>query len=216
MAASTVRVRLFASLRELAGDAEVELELDGQESIETCWGRLCQRFPGLGTWRPSVRPARNLEYVEWDSPVQAGDELAFLPPVSGGASSPAAVIEVRVGPEEIDLAAMCRAVERRGIGAVATFDGLVRDPDQGLAVPKLDYEAYPEMAEPVLAAICEEACRQFGASEARVQHRTGTVLAGATSVAVVVVAGHRRPALDACAYIIDELKSRAPIWKVAG
>ncbi|HVB54634.1 MAG TPA: molybdenum cofactor biosynthesis protein MoaE [Candidatus Acidoferrales bacterium] len=215
MGTSTVRVRLFASLRERAGTPEVELELTGPDSVENCWARLCERFEGLGPWRASVRPALNLQYVEWDAVISPGDELAFLPPVSGGAPILEPTIEVRVGPEPIELEEMSAAVERRGIGAIATFVGLVRDPDQGRPVHELVYEAYPEMAEPVLTEISAEACRRFGATEARVQHRTGPVAAGVTSVAVVVGAAHRRPALDACGYIIDELKSRAPIWKSA-
>ncbi|MGH7643077.1 MAG: molybdenum cofactor biosynthesis protein MoaE [Candidatus Dormibacteria bacterium] len=213
MESSTVRVRLFASLRELAGTAEVQLGLTGTESVESCWATLCQKVEGLSSWRESVRPARNLQYVDWDAVVSPGDELAFLPPVSGGAPTPDPALAVKVGPEPIDLAAMIAEMELRAVGAMATFVGLVRDPDQGQPVPQLVYEAYPEMAEPVLATIAEEGCRRFGASEARVWHRTGPVGAGVTSVAVVVGAAHRRQALDACGYIIDELKSRAPIWK---
>ncbi|HVB13660.1 MAG TPA: molybdenum cofactor biosynthesis protein MoaE [Candidatus Dormibacteraeota bacterium] len=213
MEPSTVRVRLFASLRELAGTPDVELELTGADSVESCWSRLCELVVGLDAWRGSVRPARNLQYVAWDEAVVGGDELAFLPPVSGGAPTPEPVIWVRVGPEPIDLAEMSSAIQRHGIGAIATFVGLVRSPDRGRAVRQLVYEAYPAMAEPVLVGICEEACQRFDASEARVQHRTGPVAAGVTSVAVVVGAAHRRQALDACGYIIDELKTRAPIWK---
>lgn len=208
-----MRVRLFASLRELAGTPDVELELTGSNSVEDCWMQLCQLFPGLGSWRDSVRPARNLQYVDWKTTIASGDELAFLPPVSGGATSPEPTIEIRVGPDPIVLEAMSDAVRRRGIGAIATFVGFVRDPDEGRSVPQLLYEAYPEMAEPVLTQICEAACQRFGATEARVQHRTGPVPSGVTSVAVVVGAAHRHQALDACEFIIDELKSRAPIWK---
>ena len=213
MGTSKVRVRLFASLREVAGTPEMELELMGPASVESCWGRLCDLFEGLASWRASVRPALNLEYVDWEAVIAPGDELAFLPPVSGGAPTPEPAVAARVGPEPIDLEGMNSAVQRRGIGAIATFVGLVRDPDEGRPVSQLVYEAYPEMAEPVLAAISAEACRRFGATEARVQHRTGPVASGVASVAVLVGAAHRRQALDACSYIIDELKSRAPIWK---
>ncbi|MGA7088470.1 MAG: molybdenum cofactor biosynthesis protein MoaE [Candidatus Dormiibacterota bacterium] len=216
MSDAQVRVRLFASLRELAGASEVGLELHQPTSVENCWIRLCELHSGLGQWRESVRPALNLGYVDWDTQVSPGDELAFLPPVSGGAPGPEVVIQVRVSADPIDVAAMSVAMERRGIGAIATFVGLVRDPDEGVAIPQLVYEAYPEMAEPVLMAISEAACQQFGATEVRVQHRTGAVESGADSVAVVVGAAHRHQALDACRFIIDELKSRAPIWKSAG
>lgn len=215
MATATVRVRLFATLRELAGTPDLQLELTGATSVEDCWFRLCEQFPGLSSWRDSVRPARNLQYVDWDATLDPGDELAFLPPVSGGAPTEEPLIEVLVGAQPIDLEEMSAAVERRGIGAIATFVGLVRDPDEGRSVRQLVYEAYPEMAEPVLVKICQEACRRFGASQAKVQHRTGPVASGVTSVAVVVGAAHRRQALDACGYIIDQLKLRAPIWKSA-
>jgi molybdopterin synthase catalytic subunit len=211
-----VRVRLFASLRELAGTAEVGLELAEPASVERCWARLCELHPILSEWRESVRPALNLEYVGWEAEVSPGDEIAFLPPVSGGAPTPEAAIHVQVSSEPIDVAAMSAAMERRGIGAIATFVGLVRDPDEGVPVAQLDYEAYPEMAEPVLVAISEAACSRYGASEVRLQHRTGIVESGIDSVAVVVGAPHRHQALDACRFIIDELKSRAPIWKSAG
>src|SRR5487761_76257 len=207
MALATVRVRLFASLRDLAGAPELELVLGEPASVETCWGQLCSRLVGLESWRGSVRPALNLEYVAWDTEVAPGDELAFLPPVSGGSPTPEATVQVLVGPEPIEVSAMVAALERRGIGAIATFVGLVRDPDEGRAVSELVYEAYPEMAEPVLLTVAREACSQFGATEARVQHRTGSVKAGVSSVAVVVGAAHRHQALDACTYIIDELKS---------
>ena len=217
MRSTQVRVRLFASLRELAGTAEIGLELqEPTSSVEICWRRLCEFHPGLSGWRDSVRPALNLEYVDWEAEVSPGDEIAFLPPVSGGAPAAEVAIHVNVSAEPIDVTAMCAAMERRGIGAIATFVGLVRDPDEGVAISHLIYEAYPEMAEPVLVAISEAACSRYGASEVRVQHRTGTVQAGTDSVAVVVGAQHRHQALDACRFIIDELKSRAPIWKSAG
>ncbi|MGA8206650.1 MAG: molybdenum cofactor biosynthesis protein MoaE [Candidatus Dormiibacterota bacterium] len=216
MSDAVVRVRLFASLRELAGASVVGLELHEPTSVESIWMRLCELHSGLGQWRDSVRPALNLGYVDWETKVSPGDELAFLPPVSGGALPSGAAIHVRVSADRIDVTGMSDAVERRGIGAIATFVGLVRDPDEGIPVPQLVYEAYPEMAEPVLRAICEAACRRFGATEVRVQHRTGAVESGADSVAVVVGAAHRHQAIDACRFIIDELKSRAPIWKSAG
>jgi molybdopterin synthase catalytic subunit len=212
MATAAVRVRLFASLRELTGTSE--LELVAPTSVESCWTQLCELYPGLEAWRNSVRPALNLAYTSWGAQVAPGDELAFLPPVSGGASSTSAPTQVRVGPEPIDIEELTASIQRHGIGAIATFVGLVRDPDQGRPVLRLVYEAYPEMVEPQLAVIAAEARQQFGASQILVQHRTGPVEAGVASVAVLVGAAHRHQALDACAYVIDELKSRVPIWKV--
>lgn len=216
MAKPFVRVRIFATLRELAGTREVIFELEGQTSVEECWGRLCQLHPALSSQRDSVRPALNLVWSDWSAKVKPGDELAFLPPVSGGSTMTARPIEVRLGPEPIDLAELQSAIERVGIGAIATFVGLVRDPDQGEAVPFLDYEAYAEMAEAEIREIAEEAMGRFGATQILVQHRIGRVSSGVASVAVVVGAPHRHQALQACGYVIDELKSKAPIWKSPG
>jgi molybdopterin synthase catalytic subunit len=121
---------------------------------------------------------------------------------------------VRVGPAEIDLVALGDNLDVTGVGAIATFVGIVRDPDQGRPVAHLLYEAYPEMAEAELAKISAEAHAMEGVAEVRVHHRTGLVARGVASVAVVVTAAHRHQALSACTYVIDELKSRAPIWKL--
>ncbi len=123
-------------------------------------------------------------------------------------------LHVAVGAEEIDVASMQAELDLRGVGGIATFVGVVRDPDQGREVTHLTYEAYPEMAESEPRAICEEALNQEGVSEVVVRHRTGRVDRGVASVAVVVGAAHRHQALGACTYVIDELKRRAPIWKV--
>ncbi len=123
-------------------------------------------------------------------------------------------VRVLVAEDAIDVAAMQAAVELRGVGGIATFVGVVRDPDQGQEVTHLTYEAYSEMAESELLAIANEAVAQDGVSQVLVQHRTGRVDSGVASVAVVVGAAHRHQALDACTYVIDELKRRAPIWKV--
>ncbi|MGA2873287.1 MAG: molybdenum cofactor biosynthesis protein MoaE [Candidatus Dormibacteria bacterium] len=215
MPGSTVRIRIFASLRERAGVSEVTLELEGPVSVETCWKRLCELHPELAPLRGSTRSALNLVWSDWSAAVSPGDELAFLPPVSGGSGPAVACAEVWVGPEPIDVGELTASIERRGIGAIATFVGLVRDPDGGREVSHLSYEAYPEMARPQLAAIAEDACRRFGATQVVVRHRTGRVGSGETSVVVVVGAPHRGAALLACGFVMDELKSRVPIWKAS-
>lgn len=208
-----VRVLLFASLRQAAGTPRLDLNVSTVSSVAACWDQLCSLHPQLTSWRAAVRPALNQRYVDWEEPVRPGDELAFIPPVSGGASADQELI--RVGPAEIDLGAMQAALELTGVGALATFVGVVRDPDQGLPVSHLTYEAYPEMAEAELARIVEEAKQAEGVSEVLVHHRTGRVASGVASVAVVVSAAHRHQALEACTYVIDALKVQAPIWKVS-
>jgi len=209
---AAVRVLLFASLRQAAGTPHLELRLGQPSSVSACWDQLCNLRPQLSSWRAAVRPALNQRYVDWEEMVSPGDELAFMPPVSGGAD--AGLEAIRVGPAEIDVAAMQARLSLAGVGAVATFVGVVRDPDQGLAVSHLTYEAYPEMARAELARIVDEAQRAEGVSQVLVHHRTGRVERGVASVAVVVGAAHRHQALEACTYVIDELKERAPIWKV--
>lgn len=208
-----MRVLLFAGLRQAAGAAELELALPAGATPREGWEELCRRHPALGAQRGSVRPAVNREYSGWDHQLEPGDELAFLPPVSGGSGVVGS--RVRVGPDPVDPAAMQAALHLSGVGGIATFVGVVRDPDQGREVSHLTYEAYPEMAEAELRAIAEEAERLEGVTEVVVHHRTGRVERGVASVAVVVGAAHRHQALRACTQVIDQLKERAPIWKLA-
>ncbi len=121
---------------------------------------------------------------------------------------------IRVGPEAIDLNSMLSGLELTGVGGIATFVGVVRDPDQGVEVTHLNYEAYLAMAESELSVIAQEAIAREGVRQIMAHHRVGRVERGVASVAVVVAAAHRHQALDACTYVIDELKRRAPIWKV--
>lgn len=209
-----IRVLLFAGLRQVAGAPEVRLQLNAGATVQGCWDELCRLHPELAPQRQAVRPARNREYCGWDEVVGRGDELAFLPPVSGGVAGRLA--RIRVGPEEIDVAAMQAELELTGQGAVAVFLGVVRDPDQGQEVTHLTYEAYPEMAEAELERIAAAARAREGVGEVLIHHRTGRVERGVASVAVVVSAAHRHQALEACAQVIDDLKERAPIWKRAG
>ncbi len=213
-AAHTVCIRLFATLREVWGAPELELPVRAGDSVRSCWEELCDRRPELRRLGESVRPALNRQYVDWDDSVAAGDELAFLPPVSGGATETRAEVEVRVTSDPLDPHRIEERARLNGCGAIATFVGVVRDPDDdGTRVPHLDYEAYQEMAEKELALVAGEALDRFSVHHVLVHHRTGRVLRSEPSVVVVVSAPHRQPALQACAYVIDELKARAPIWK---
>jgi len=194
-----VRVRLFAGLRDRAGTDEVELDLpDG-----ACVGDAVERLADVaGDVR--VVMAVNREYAAADSPLSPGDELALIPPVSGGAT-PETTATLTAQP--ISLDSLVRSVRDPRAGAVVTFSGVTRD------VPELQYEAYEEMAGPRIAAIVEEAAERHGVSRAAAEHRVGTVPLSEPSVAVAVSAPHRAEAFAAAREIIDRIKAEAPIWK---
>jgi MoaE-MoaD fusion protein len=200
-----VTVRTFASLRELSVD-RCELVLGDDATIEDAWIEMAARHKGLRAHRPYVRAARNGAYAGWREPLAAGDVIAFLPPVSGGATT--ALVD---GP--IDVGSLERAVAQPAHGALVTFVGRARNrADDEREVTELAYEVYPEMAAAVLAEIASEAERRWGV-EAAVVHRHGIVPIGDAAVAIVTAAMHRGEAYDANRFIIEAIKERLPIWK---
>ncbi|MFI5226137.1 MAG: molybdenum cofactor biosynthesis protein MoaE [Candidatus Limnocylindrales bacterium] len=237
-----IRVRLFAIQRELAGTREVALELTDGSTIEGAWSALVDRFPSLSPGRSAVRFARNGDYAAATDVLADGDELACIPPVSGGAAGADAAGDARAGTD----ASAIRIVELRDEpfgasilgdladrlavpedGAVVGFLGRTRitpgtaAPGQeaeatrhaGRAVEGLDYEAHESMALRVLEAIASETDERFGVGRLAIVHRVGPVGLGEVSVAVVAAAPHRDAAFRAARYAIDETKARAPIWK---
>ena len=200
-----VTVRCFAQLRELASD-RCELTLADDATVEAAWDALAERFPALVPHRPYVRGARNGMYAAWDEHLADDDAVAFLPPVSGGATS--LLVD---GP--IDVGALESAVAGSGHGAVLTFIGRARDrSDDGREVTELDYEVYPEMADAVLAEIATEAETRWPVAVA-VSHRHGVVPLGEAAVAIVTAAAHRAEAYEANRFVIEAIKDRLPIWK---
>ena len=199
-----ITVRTFASLRDLSVD-RCELILDDGATAGDAWDALATLHPALKPQRPYVRAARNGTYVTWEVPVADGDVVAFLPPVSGGAS---AMTEA-----PIDVAALEWAVAGAEMGAVVTFVGRARDlSDDGRTVVELEYEAYAEMAASVLEEIRSEAESRFEVACA-VVHRSGVVPIGEAAVAIVTAAPHRGPAYEANRWVIEAIKDRLPIWK---
>ena len=200
-----VTVRCFAQLRELAID-RCDLELPDSAAVADAWEALTARFPALEPHRAYVRGARNGAYAGWEEPVADGDVIAFLPPVSGGATT--SLVD---GP--IDLAALESTVVGSGVGAVVTFVGRARDrSDDGRTVVELVYEEYPEMAAAVLEEIATEAEARWPVASA-VAHRHGVVPIGEAAVAIVTAAPHRAEAYEANRFIIEAIKERLPIWK---
>ncbi len=194
-----VRVRLFAGLRERAGAGEVDLELpDGARVSDAL-----ERMRGLTDGVPVVM-AVNREYADAARTLHAGDEIALIPPVSGGSVG---VAHVRMSPDPLRLDPLIERVRDPRAGAVVTFAGVTRD------VPALEYEAYAEMAEAKLAEIVQSAVERHGLCAAAAEHRVGTVPLSEPSVLVVVSAPHRGEAFAGAREIIDRLKAEAPIWK---
>jgi molybdopterin synthase catalytic subunit len=199
-----VSVRLFAGLRERAGAQHVELELPDGAVVEDLLAAMGQT--AVGALHPGeCVVAINREYAGAREPVRPGDEVALVPPVSGGDGT---VRRIRVTGDPLDVAALSAAVRDRRAGAVVLFEGVTRE------VPELEYEAYVEMAEPKLAAIAEEEAQRHGLCAVAVEHRTGTVPLGEPSVIVAASAPHRGDAFAGARAVIDRVKAEAPIWKV--
>ena len=194
----SVHVKLFAGLRERAGWSE--RELDRVDRVADVWPAL-----GLGDEPQGLLYAVNKEYAERDRPLADGDEVALIPPVSGGA--------FRLTDDPLSLDAVVDEVRSDRAGAIATFIGTTRVQSRGRTVLHLDYEAYEEMAEQVMAQIAADLKRQYDLGEIAIHHHTGRVEIGEASVVIAVSAPHRQDALAACKDAIDTLKEQVPLWK---
>jgi MoaE-MoaD fusion protein len=195
-----VTVRLFAGLRERAGTATRELDLPDGSAVEDAWGEL-----GLGTQPPGLLFAVNRRYVDRDHVLNEGDELAVIPPVSGGA--------FRLTEDPIDVDAVIAEVADDRAGAIATFLGTTRSVSRGRTVVHLEYEAYEGMAEQVMEELAATLKSKHELCQVAITHRIGRVGIGETSVAIAVSAPHRHAALAACQEAIDTLKATVPLWK---
>jgi MoaE-MoaD fusion protein len=195
-----VKVRLFAGLRERSGAAERDLELPDGARVADVWGEL-----GLGDEPAGLFYAVNRRYVDREHGLAEGDEVALIPPVSGGA--------FRLTQEPIDVDAVIAEVADDRAGAVATFLGTTRSQSRGRTVLHLEYEAYAGMAEQVMAEIAEKLKAKHELCDVAITHRIGRVGIGETSVAIAVSAPHRHAALAACQEAIDTLKETVPLWK---
>ncbi|MES2211053.1 MAG: molybdenum cofactor biosynthesis protein MoaE [Chloroflexota bacterium] len=230
-----IRIRLFAVQRELAGAREVAVDLEPGATVADAWDALVLLHPVLAPGRGSVRFARNSVYAGADEPLDDGDEVAMIPPVSGGAGAAprtstdgGRILELRAEPfgEGLVQELISRLVTTAD-GAVVSFLGVTRAtpgtpaPGQeaeaarhaGRAVESLDYEALESLALRVLSDIADEIRDRFGVERLAIVHRTGSVPLGEASVAIVACAAHRGDAFAAAAYAIEETKARAPIWK---
>lgn len=195
-----ITVKLFAGLRERAGENERHLELDAGARVSDVWTPL-----GLGDQPEGLLYAVNKEYAPPDRRLSEGDEVALIPPVSGG--------EFRLTADPIDLGAVIAEVADGQAGAVATFLGTTRVRSRGRTVLYLEYEAYEGMAEKVMEEIASALRERYELCRIAITHRIGRVGIGETSVAIAVSAPHREHALAACKEAIDTLKVDVPLWK---
>jgi molybdopterin synthase catalytic subunit len=193
----TVRVRLFAGLRERAGWSQREVDA---ATVGDVWHAL-----ELGDEPGGLLYAVNKEYATRDRPLADGDEVALIPPVSGGA--------YLLSDEPLSLDRAVEEVRSDAAGAIATFTGTTRLQSRGRTVTHLDYEAYEGMAEKMMEEIAEGLAARYALTGVAIHHRVGRVGIGETSVVIAVSAPHRQDALAACKDAIDELKERVPLWK---
>lgn len=218
--ATTIRlqIRLFASYREAAGTNRFETTLPADSTVADLLGALTPQIPSLARTRGMV--AVNQEYVTPEALLHDGDEVALIPPVSGGAEDGNALSDdgarqrlMKVVDGPIDEIALESQVRTDADGAVIVFRGVARRQSRGREVVHLEYEAYPEMAEKVMAQIGEEIKQRWPISAVAIVHRTGVLEIGQASVVVAVSAPHRGEAFEAAKYAIDRLKQIVPIWK---
>lgn len=193
-----ITIRLFAGLRERAGTGK--FELDGVATVADIWPAL-----GLGDEPGGLLYAVNRAYAERTHELRDGDEVAVIPPVSGG--------DFLISAQPLDVAAVIAEADDDEAGAVASFVGTVRRHSRGRTVLHLEYEAFEEMAEPMLRALAEQLTAKHGLSRVAIHHRVGRVEIGEPSVVIAVSAPHRAAALDACKEAIDTLKETIPLWK---
>jgi len=203
----TVRLLFFAHLQDVAGAREMSLALPEDATVRTAALELEKQAAGFQGLLSHARVAVNAEFADADTPLHEGDEVAWMPPMSGGAAEPTLLTHAA-----IDMEALSRAVEASGYGAVVTFAGNVRDNARGLQVLYLEYEGYEALAEKHLARLVAEAEERWGVKCA-VQHRLGRLEIGECSVGVAVASPHRAEAFEACRWLMDTLKETVPIWK---
>ena len=216
-----IRVLFFGILKDVVGRAEEAFELAPGSDIAQLFELYSGRYPGLARHRASLLFSRNREFVGRGQRLEEGDEVAFLPPVSGGSQSAAELSHrarkansvCRLTREPIDTQALVGELQQGEDGAVVVFEGVVRNNSKGRATRFLEYEAYEPMALETMREIGAELAGQFPIDRVGIVHRLGRLEIGEASVVIVVTAEHRKAAFEACREAIDRLKRIVPIWK---
>jgi molybdopterin converting factor subunit 1 len=209
-----VRVLFFGQLKDITGVSQEEAELSEGARVEDLFERYGRRFPKLSEFRSSIAASVNQEYAQWRAPLSAGDEVAFLPPVSGGQQAAVEhedifrIIREPIRPDEI-----VESLKAPEDGALVSFEGFVRNNFKGQQTLYLEYEAYEQMAYTKMREIGAAIREKFPIHRLAIVHRLGRLEIGETSVFIAVSSPHRAAAFDACRYAIDTLKRTVPIWK---
>ena len=209
-----VRVLFFGQLKDITGLAQEEAELAEGARVEDLFEGYGRRFPKLTEFRPSIAASLNQEYTHWRAPLSSGDEVAFLPPVSGGQQAAVEQQDVfRIIREPIRPDEIVSSLKAPEDGALVVFDGFVRNNFKGRQTLYLEYEAYEAMACAKMREIGATIREKFPVHCVAIVHRLGRLEIGETSVFIAVSSPHRAAAFDACRYAIDTLKRTVPIWK---
>ena len=206
-----VTLRHFALIRETIGQKTEHRAFESGETIGDLYDRIAAEFPRLAPLKRSVMMMANESYVPADYALKDGDEIAFIPPVSGGSGDDGRLF--RITEDELDPRETERAVADPAAGAIVTFTGVVRDNGRGRAVSALDYEAYAPAAEKMLAQIADEVEAKWGLRRVAIIHRVGLLPVGVASVVISISSPHREAAFEAALYAIERLKEIVPIWK---
>ncbi len=207
-----IRILLFGVLKDLVGRPTDVVDLPAGARVKDVLSHYVRQAPRIEAMLPSLACSVNEEYAAADRELAAGDEVALLPPVSGGAPA-AANGEIRIVREPIATQFVVAALKRPEDGAAVVFEGVVRDNTRGRRTLYLDYEAYEPMALKQMESLATEARERFAVRGISIIHRLGRLEIGETSVLIVVASAHRGAAFEACRWIIDTLKKKVPIWK---
>ncbi len=203
-----VNISLFAGLHDLVGKRNLTLELTDGATVDQLRSKLGELYPVVVPYLATLVCAVDDEYVPVDQALKDGDDVALIPPVSGGSDALFLVTS-----ETLDAQQLTDAVRVDESGAVTLFHGVARNHSDGRAVQALEYEAHASLAEKKLREVADEVSRKFDITGIGVHHRTGRLEIGETSLLVAVSAAHRREAFEACHYTVDRIKEVVPIWK---
>lgn len=213
MAKMRIRVLFFGLLKDLAGKSSDSLDVREGASVEDVLTHYAEEYPRLKESLASLAVAVNQHYVGADTKLKPNDEIALLPPVSGGAPETSTKGHAAIVRDPIDTARTLASLKRGEDGAALVFEGVVRNQSRGRETLYLDYEAYEEMALREMELLATEALKRFQIRDVALVHRLGRLEIGEISVLVAVVSAHRAAAFEACRWLIDRLKRTVPIWK---